>query len=160
MSDIAPVIKRLEEAASLAPSGYALAFHIRYTSPTFLLQAYPKAWTAYYSLHALVMADPTVAWGFTHEGACRWSDLSEDPSRVMERAADHGLKYGMVCATETEGSRSFGSFARDDREFTDAEMASLVKVLNDLHEATRDIENLSTDAIETLRKMSVNYAKG
>ena len=160
MPDIMPVISRLEQAAMLAPAGYALAFHIRFTAPTFLLQAYPKAWTTYYSMHALVMADPTVAWGFAHDGWCRWSDLTDDPSRVMERAADHGLAYGVVCALETDGSRSFGSFARADREFEDAEIAELLSVLTALHEATRDIEALSPESIEALRKMSVNYAKG
>ena len=160
MSDIMPMIARLEQAAALAPAGYALAFHIRFTAPTFLLQAYPKAWTTYYSLHALVMADPTVAWGFANDGWCRWSDLTDDPSRVMERAAEHGLKFGIVCALETDGSRSFGSFARADREFMDEEIAELMALLTDLHVATRDVENLSSDSIEALRKMSVNYAKG
>ena len=160
MSDIKPMIARLEQAADLAPAGYALAFHIRFTAPTFLLQAYPKAWTTYYSLHALVLADPTVAWGFAHEGWCRWSDLTDDPSRVMARAAEHGLNYGIVCAVETDGSRSFGSFARADREFDDAEIAELMAVLTELHDATRDIQTLSPASIETLRKMSVNYAKG
>ena len=160
MSDITPMIARLGQAADLAPQGYALAFHIRFTAPTFLLQAYPKAWTTYYSLHALVMADPTVAWGFANEGSCRWSDLTDDPARVMVRAADHGLKYGIVCAVDTDGSRSFGSFAREDREFTDAEIDSLMGVLTDLHHATRTVESLSPASIDILREMSVNYAKG
>lgn len=160
MSDITPMLDRLQKAAELAPAGYALAFHIRFTAPTFLLQAYPKAWTSYYSLHALVMSDPTVAWGFAHDGSCRWSDLTDDPARVMDRAADHGLKYGIVCAIETNESRSFGSFARADREFLEEEMVSLMTVLTDLHDATRNVENLSSDVIEALRKMSVNYAKG
>ena len=144
----------------MAPAGYALAFHIRYASPTFLLQAYPKAWTSYYSLHALVMSDPTVAWGFTHEGACRWSELTDDPARVMVRAAEHGLNFGMVCAVESHDSRSFGSFSRADREFTQEEMAALLDVLTDLHEATRNVSDLSPTSVEELRKMSVNYAKG
>ena len=160
MSDFNDIRSKLEDASHLAAAGYALAFHIRFTSPTFLLQAYPKAWTNYYSLHALVMADPTVTWGFSHDGSCRWSDLTDDPSRVMQRAADHGLHYGVVCAIETDGSRSFGSFARADREFTDAEITKLCATLHDLHHATRDIDSLPADRVEELRKMSVNYATG
>ena len=160
MPDLMPSMASLDDAAALAPAGYALAFHIRYAAPTFLLQTYPKAWTSYYSLHALVMSDPTVAWGFTHEGMCRWSDLTDDPARVMERAADHDLNYGLVCAIETNDSRSFGSFARADREFTDAEAQTLNDVLKDLHDATRNVSDLSPASIDELRKMSVNYAKG
>ncbi|MFZ3583834.1 autoinducer binding domain-containing protein [Loktanella sp. DJP18] len=160
MSDISPMMAQLEEAAKIAPAGYALAFHIRFTAPTFLLQTYPKAWTTYYSLHALVMADPTVAWGFANDGSQRWSDLTDDPSRVMERAAEHGLKYGVICAVETEGSRSFGSFARADRELTDAEVDRLQTTMSDLHEATKDMQALSAENIEALRNMSINYAKG
>ncbi|MFQ3255535.1 MAG: LuxR family transcriptional regulator [Loktanella salsilacus] len=160
MSDVTQMLKRLEHASGLAPAGYALAFHIRYTTPTFLLQAYPKAWTTYYSLHALVMADPTVSWGFSNDGSCRWSDLTDDPSRVMQRAAQHGLNYGIVCALETDGSRSFGSFARADREFTQDEIDELSEVLSELHDATKSVEDLSPEAIEALRGMSINYAKG
>lgn len=151
---------RLQIAGDLSPAGYALAFHIRYSAPTFLLQTYPKSWTAYYSMHALVMADPTVAWGFANEGTCRWSDLTEDPSRVMERAAEHGLKYGIVCAIDAEDSRSFGSFARADREFTDAEIATLADGVGYLHSMTSDMDALPADELAMLRKMSVNYSKG
>ena len=160
MPDIMPSMARLHEAAAVAPAGYALAFHIRYAAPTFLLQAYPKAWTSYYSRHALVMSDPTVAWGFTHEGSCRWSDLTDDPARVMEHAAEHGLNYGLVCAIETHDSRSFGSFARAEREFTDSEAHTLCDILRELHDATRNVSDLSPNTIEELRKMSINYAKG
>ena len=160
MPEISPMLDRLAQASDLAPAGYALAFHIRFTAPRFLLQTYPKAWTTYYSLHALVMADPTVTWGFTHDGWCRWSDLTDDPSRVMERAADHGLKYGIVCALETDGSRSFGSFARSDREFDTAEIEELGSILRDLHAATLNVENLSPETVAALHKMSVHYAKG
>lgn len=160
MTDAAAMRERLEAAGDLSPAGYAVAFHIRYSAPTFLLQTYPKTWTAYYSLHALVMADPTVAWGFANEGSCRWSDLTDDPARVMERAAEHGLKYGVVCAVDSDDSRSFGSFARADREFTDAEIATLCDGVAYMHAATRHLETLPEDALEMLGKMSVNYTKG
>lgn len=160
MSDTHAMRERLETAGELAPAGYAVAFHIRYSAPTFLLQTYPKNWIAYYSLHALVMADPTVAWGFANEGTCRWSDLTDDPSRVMERAAEHGLKYGVVCAIDSEDSRSFGSFARSDREFTDAEIAALADGVAYMHSATRKMDTLPAESLEMLGNMSVNYSKG
>jgi LuxR family transcriptional regulator len=78
----------------------------------------------------------------------------------MQRAAQHGLNYGIVCALETDGSRSFGSFAREDREFTQDEIDELSQVLTELHTATKSVEDLSPDAIEALRGMSINYAKG
>ena len=160
MSDLSPMLNRLAVAAELAPAGYALAFHIRFMAPTFLLQTYPREWTKYYSVHALVMSDPTVAWGFANEGSCRWSALTDDPARVMDRAADHGLTYGVVCATDANGSRSFGGFARADREFTDDEIARLMDVLTDLHRSTTAIDNLSPQQVKRLSDMAINYAKG
>ncbi len=160
MSDIEPILGKLAQVSDLATAGYALAFHIRFTSPTFLLQAYPKAWTTYYSIHALVMADPTVAWGFANDGSCRWSMLTDDPAGVMQRAADHGLQYGVVCAVDSQDSRSFGSFARSDREFTDQEIDTLHAGLLDVHDATATMDDLPTDYVSHLRDMSIQYAKG
>jgi len=160
MSDVAQILDRVERVSVLAPTGYALAFHIRYATPTFLLQAYPKSWTTYYSFHALVMVDPTVAWGLSNYGSCRWSELTDDPSRVMKRAAEHGLNFGITCATETDDSRSFGSFARSDREFNQSEIDELMGVLTHIHGATKSAKDLSQEAIDTLRAMSINYAKG
>ena len=145
----------LEHLEPLAPSGYALAFHIRFTTPTFLLQTYPKAWTDLYSQNGYVMSDPTVAWGFESTGTARWSDLAPQSHPVMQASADHGLVYGVTCAVETDGSRSLCSFSRADREFTDAETADLADHVAELHRLTTGLDAFSPIAAERLRKMSV-----
>lgn len=155
MSDAKHMIDRVERASTLAPAGYAIALHIRYMSPSYLMQDYPTSWKEYYSKHALVLADPTVAWGFANEGHCRWSDLTDDPSRVMRRAAEHGLKFGVVCATERDGSRSFGSFARSDREFNQSEIAELSDIFEWMHNATSSAGNPSPETIDAVRAMSL-----
>ncbi len=58
----------LGELDDLCPSGYAIALHIRYTTPAFLFQTYPKEWMEYYSQNGLVLHDPTVRWGLANTG--------------------------------------------------------------------------------------------
>lgn len=151
----------LRDLKSDAPAGYALAFHVRFTTPTFLFQTYPKAWADYYSSHGLVMHDPTVAWGFENTGSQRWSNLTAtDTAGVMSKAAEYGLRYGVTIATESNESRSLASFAREDREFTDAEIAHLRDQIALLHDATADTLALEPDTVTRLRKMAVTFIPG
>ena len=139
----------------MSPAGYALALHIHFTTPTFLLQTYPKAWTDYYSQNGLVMSDPTVAWGFENTGTVLWSDLADASNPVLKASADHGLVYGVTCAVETGKSRSLCSFSRSDREFTDGESADLADHVAELHRLTDGLGAFSPIAAEKLRGMSV-----
>lgn len=149
--EISEVLGQLKE---LAPAGYALGFHIQYTTPKFMFQTYKKQWLEYYSQNGLIMSDPMVAWGFEHAGTCRWSEL-HDPASVLEKAADHGMRFGMVCAAESDGSRSIGGFSREDREFTDTEMSTISAAFDALHDDTADQAELSDETIQQLKKMSV-----
>lgn len=154
MSDVKNIAAKLATIEPIAGSGYALALHIRYTTPTILLQTYDKVWTDHYSQNSFVMMDPTVAWGFTHTGAQRWSDLA-DGDGVLADAARFGLKFGVVCAVEQGDSRSMGSFARAESEFADAEIDTCMDVLKDLHALTANTKAMSAEAIAKLSKMSV-----
>ncbi|PUB13173.1 autoinducer binding domain-containing protein [Yoonia sediminilitoris] len=149
--EISSELGKLNEAA---PSGYALGFHVQYTSTKFLFQTYEKKWLDYYSQHGLVMADPIVAWCFENTGYTRWSDLTDDAG-VLVKAAEYGLNYGVVYATDAGGSRSMAGFARDDREFTDDEIAALIAKVDLLHAATADQAELSLETIAQLRNMSI-----
>jgi len=148
----------LSELQQLAPAGFALAFHIRYTTPTFLFQTYAKDWLDYYSQNGLVMSDPTVAWGFENTGVARWSDLAaQDTAGVMSKAAEYGMPYGAVFAIEVAESRSLGSFARSDREFTESEIERMQAAVAKLHDLTADLERLSPETSAKLRTMSVQF---
>jgi LuxR family transcriptional regulator, quorum-sensing system regulator SdiA len=148
----------LAELKDIASAGYALAFHVRFTTPTFLFQTYPKDWLDHYSQNGLVMSDPTVAWGFENVGAISWSELSSlDSKGVLKSASGYGLNFGTTCALEVDGSRSIGSFARADREFTDQERDVLIKKMDHLHAAMANIKTLSPETAAALRMMSVQF---
>lgn len=149
----------LVRASEIAPAGYALAFHVDQMRPSFLLHAYPIAWTTIYARKALVMADPVVAWGLSQEGVCRWADLTEDPSGVMALASENGLKFGCVCSVGTAELRTFGGFARSDREFTSDEIEELSAILSELQVATLSAKDLSEEAKQELLGTSIRYSK-
>lgn len=154
-SDIREILRQLDEKC---PGGYALALHIKFTTPRFLFQTYAAAWLDVYTQRGYVMTDPTVHWGFENSGTIRWSDLAHmDAAGVLSEAAGFGLVYGVCCATETEGSRSVASFARADREFTDEEMADLFEDVAHLHDMTSGWGSLSPQTAEELHSMSVRF---
>ncbi len=150
-TEISQVLGNLNK---LAPAGYALGLHIQYTTPKFMFQTYPKDWLDYYSQNGLIMSDPMVAWGFEHAGFCRWSDL-DDSAGVMKQAGEHGMKFGAVYATDAGDSRSIGGFARNDREFDDAELEKMKVIVDDLHDSMADQAKLTPDTIQQLKNMSV-----
>lgn len=148
--------EKLASFLAAAPAGYAIAFDIQYTTPTFLFQSYPKAWLDYYSQNGLLLRDPTVAWGFENLGSTRWSDLAAlDIAGVMPLAADHGMRFGATCAIDIDGARTIASFARSDREFSIAEMAQLLTDLEMLHTDLAALNSLSKQTADALRDMAV-----
>ena len=50
----------LDRLAALGPGGHAMALHIDFTTPRYLLQSYSKGWAAHYAAQGLVMKDPAV----------------------------------------------------------------------------------------------------
>ncbi len=139
-----------------SPSGFAIAFHVRFTRPDFLFQTYSKTWTDIYSQSGFVMDDPIVRWGFENTGVIRWSML-DDPVGVLEQARPHGLVYGFACAVENGGTRSVAGFARADREFTDAEIADIAAQVATLHDETAKAGALAPETREELRQMSIRF---
>jgi LuxR family transcriptional regulator len=93
-----------------------------------------------------------VKWGIQNEGAIRWSDLSAtDTGGVLAAAAGFGLKYGVSISIVGATSRSLGSFASPDREFTDEEIAQLTACLTQMHEVTASVEPESTEDLKIKR---------
>lgn len=144
----------LGEFKDRSESGYAMGLHINFTTPAFFFQSYPRPWLEYYSQAGLLVNDPTVSWCFENTGVCRWSDM-DDPAGILEKAAEYGMRYGIVYATNTGGSHSMSGFARPDREYNDEEIAELVERFEALHEATRDQKALDPKIVEQLKKMSI-----
>jgi len=151
---ISPLLPALD---AICPSGYAIALHIRFTTPTFLFQTYKREWIDVYSRKGMVMNDPTVRWGFQNTGTETWENLqAEDDAGVLAEAAEFGLKFGFVHALESGDSRSVASFSREDRNFTEAETAEIIAILEKLHEVTRDSDTLPPAEIAALKTLSIS----
>jgi LuxR family transcriptional regulator len=151
----------IEKLHAASPAGFAVGMHVIFTTPRYMFQSYEKTWLDTYSRLGLVLRDPVVRWGFSNTGSIRWSQLEEmDDAGVLARAAEHGLKYGVVIAIQRNGSRTMGGFARGDREMTDGEIADLTADLTELHDLTHKVERLAPSVHETLKQMSIYLTHG
>ncbi len=139
---------------ALSPAGHFLALRIGFAFPIFEQNALPPAWVERYSSRGLVLADPVMRWLYSCTGAVRWSEIDlDDPRDVRGQAAEFGMVYGVAvcCADVTPmGQRSFGSFARGDREFTRDEIAGLEHNLKTLHDSLVPPANLTKAELEAL----------
>ncbi|WP_326973079.1 helix-turn-helix transcriptional regulator [Candidatus Rhodobacter oscarellae] len=117
--------------------------------------ALPKEWVATYTRRGLMIKDPVIQWVYANDGAARWSEIEDTDSHgVLALARNHGLNYGAaisLCEDQRSGQRSYGSFARSDREFTDCELADLSSRLMHLHIERRPPENLTKAELEALK---------
>lgn len=142
----------LHQLSLMAPAGYFVGLHIRFTAPLFTFQTYDQRWLDYYTERGYVLRDPMVAWGFSTTGTIRWSDPAlPDPFGLFAEAAHYGLNYGATIACGPVKSRTIASFARSDREFEDHEIAAIAKIVYRLHDVTEPPEELTKAQIEALR---------
>lgn len=143
------------EFSHLAPAGFYIALRVGFAFPIAETNALPEAWVDRYTQKGYMLFDPVMQWLYSNSGAIRWSAIPmPDPLGILAEASMHGLHYGAAisCAsTGTEGQRSFGSFARADREFSDDEISLLGRKLHRLHEATAPPTNLTEAELEALR---------
>lgn len=156
MTQRARIAALLQDLDQRSPAGFAIALHIRFTTPTYLFQTYPKRWMDHYSLAGLVVHDPIVHWGFHNAGHIRWSDLAAiDSHGVMEQAKDFGLMNGAAISVLISGSRSIAGFARADRDYDEPEMKALHDALAQLHTATIGLSQLSKSDRHALTELSI-----
>ncbi|MDE3120578.1 MAG: autoinducer binding domain-containing protein [Paracoccaceae bacterium] len=142
----------LRDVARLAPAGYFVGLHIRFTSPLMTFQTYDQAWIDHYTENGFVLRDPMTAWGFSTTGHVRWSDPTLlDPFGLFREAASYGLRYGATISCGPIKSRTLASFARGDREFTDEEILELERIICHLHDLTQPPDDLTKAQIEALK---------
>lgn len=139
---------------SRSPAGHFLALRIGFAFPIFEQNALPKEWIELYSARGFVLADPVMNWLYQNTGASRWSEIEiADPQDVLGQAKRFGMNYGVaICCADkgASGQRSFGSFARPDREFLDAEVIELTEKLRESHDALLPPSNLTRAELEAL----------
>ncbi len=161
MSSTGLELKRYE-LGLMAPSGYYVGLHIRFTSPMIFLDNYPEAWTEHYTSQAYALRDPIVAWGFSTTGVTRWSEIElPDPFEIMKQAKEYGLVYGVSVSVGEMTSRTIGSVSRHDREYTDEEITHIQDIIQTLHVITEPPDSLTSAQIEALRLIAsgMRYAE-
>lgn len=152
MSNKSGVDIELHRISLLVSAGYFIGLHIRYASPLMQFSTYNQAWLDHYTENAYALRDPTIAWGFSTEGACRWAEMNiPDTFGLFEEAKEFGLIHGMTVSCGPVSSRTISSFARDDRDFRDDEIEEIEKSIRRLHHMTEPPESLTGAQIEALR---------
>lgn len=144
-----------EDLKSLAPAGHHIALRIGFAFPMEEDNAFPKDWITHYSQQRFMLYDPVIRWVYQNTGFVRWSEITlEDPRRVVQQAKTFGLRYGVAVSyvdnSETN-LRSFGSFARSDREFDELEMRLLSAFIQRRHAETAPPSNLTQAELEVLQ---------
>jgi LuxR family transcriptional regulator len=141
--------------AQLAPAGHYLALRVGFAFPMEERNLLPSEWVTQYTRNGLMLVDPVMKWVYQHRGAVRWSEIAlPDPAEVLRAAAGHGLRFGAAVSCsdhDLKGQRSFGTFARSDREFSDSELARLAAEVERLHIAKAPPTNLTGAELEALR---------
>lgn len=141
--------------SDLAPAGYYIALRIGFAFPSEEFNALPAKWVDCYTTRGYMLYDPVVRWLYENTGSIRWSAIPmDDPRGILAEARSHGLMFGTaICCMESgqNGQRSFGSFARSDREFDDSEIHNLAFRLTKLHQSRLPPRNLTMAELEALR---------
>lgn len=146
MSQSDSLISLFDGLKARSPSGFAIGLHLDYTTSKYIFQAYSREWMEEYSRKGFLLSDPTVRWGLENSGSIRWSELEKaDPVGVIAAAKSFGLDYGVTVVVGDEGSRSLGSFASTESEFSQGAIDFFIQRLSEMHELAADIELESND---------------
>jgi LuxR family transcriptional regulator len=142
----------LAKLGQAAPGGYAAGLHIRFAAPLITSQTYPEEWLRRYTENAYALRDPLVFWGLSVEGTTRWSEIElPDPFDIFEQAREFGLNFGCVVSCGPVSSRSIVGAGREDREFTDEEIAHIADIVHQLHAASEPPAELTSAQVDALK---------
>jgi aldose 1-epimerase/LuxR family transcriptional regulator len=144
----------------LAPAGFYAALRLGFFSPEEELNAFDPRWIDHYTVNGLALHDPLMRWIYSGSGARRWSELAiPDPMGVLSNYAAFGMRYGaVICVTADEDRprRTFGYFARHDRELSQFEIRELEAALRAAHfhepETDQALTRAQTDALRLLSR--------
>lgn len=158
MSKVLGFDKELARLGAIAPCGYVLGLHFRFSAPLISWCTYPNAWQEHYTANVYTLRDPVVAWAFSETGASRWRDMGiPDPFNIMGQAEEFGMKYGVSVSYGPLGSRTIGSASRNDREFKDEEIAEIMKIVEYLHNQAEPPESLTKAQQEALELIAAGH---
>ena len=148
-------LKSSKDVHKIAKSGYYIALRLGFAFPQEEVNALPTPWVDHYTTHRFMLHDPVIRWSYANTGAVAWSGIDlPDPMRVLQQAQTFGLRFGVAVACfdgNREGQRSFGTFARPDREFEQDEMNALHAYVSMLHREKAPPTNLTNAELEALK---------
>ena len=123
----------MRDIKRLGPVGFRLVRNAAITDTIIdFVDGLPEDWAKIYTDGGLVMGDPVFLWSALNRGVIRWSEIEiADFHGVLEMAKSYGLKFGIVASRLENGRLSLLSVAREDREYTDAEVELCGKLLDD-----------------------------
>lgn len=143
-----------EDIVQFAPAGHYIALRIGFAFPVEEVNNLPASWVDHYTSQRFMLFDPIVRWVYGNVGAIRWSEIDlDDPRKVLAQAQTFGLRYGIAVSCfdgNNEGQRSFGSFARSDREFNILETKLLTAYVRRRHDEMAPPTNLTKAELEAL----------
>jgi LuxR family transcriptional regulator len=147
--------KNLGQLGAFCDTGFALAVHIRFTSPSLLYRTYGSDWIEFYSAQGFMLQDPVVRWGLAHQGSVTWGALgSTDPAGVIAASVAHGLTNGWTYSTGPANSRTLSGFTKSGAAFSDDEMDQIRAIVKKIHDLTEGIEHFSAADLTTLRALA------
>lgn len=143
------------DLVALAPAGYYIALRMGFGAPVEEINHLPDSWIEEYTRNGYAPFDPLIRWVHTETGTVRWSAIEQSGDfPIMARAKAHRMKYGAVASfrvAEPGRQRSFGIFARPDREFLDDELKQVFEYVESLHVAVSPPQTLTECELEALR---------
>jgi LuxR family transcriptional regulator len=143
-----------EQIAEIAPAGHYIALRIGFAFPVEEINALPPDWIDHYTKNRFMLFDPIIRWADGNVSALRWSDIKmDDPRKVISQAKTFGLRFGAAISVfdgNAEGQRSFGSFVRSDRDFSDIEIKVLHAYVKRRHTEMAPPTNLTMAELEAL----------
>lgn len=118
-------VTEIGKLSEIALSGFIMGFGIGMSSKAdHVVNTYPAKWAELYEENDYMFLDPVVQWLMTTSGSTRWSSIKiPDTHGIRPIAATYGLRYGAVISKKLLRRRCFLAFARNDREFTEQEIA-------------------------------------
>lgn len=151
----------LEKVKALAPAGHHIALRMGFVFPAEEHNGMPAEWVRHYTARGFMMQDPVLRWAYAEAGSTRWSALADhDPFGILDQARGFGLTFGVAIShrdppepgapASEQGTRSFGSFARSDREFETDEIAVLERIIVQRHVELSPPTNLTDAELEAL----------
>lgn len=141
---------------SMSTSGFTLVANKTPFGVEYFDSTYPEEWQMLYKLRHMVWIDPIVLNAMLYGNSDnRWSEIKLPDARgVWKKARVYGLVYGATFARTRLMNKSLLSVARDDREFTDEEMAALSTWFDGFLTEVDNSLDLTEKEIEVIRLLA------